>query len=466
MLLITQNMVNIIKLENIPKSLSLQSFKATVNNLITGKYISNSRFLEQIPTEDFGNNINLNFQPETLINAVFEQKNKILKAQSDYISTSNIITESRLNQINLVIPFLESTKNWLFPYLNTVLRQLQKTSVEKIILHFISDVEVLNLWNDFSSKYHQTLENLAGKIFLGSLSDKKYAMANSSNLEQMALAVRVIINPKVAAFNQTAETIDEYLKLHYNARYYENYDTYTEADLANFESENDIVIQLQKILAHSSNADIFPVDIRTNSALKTDIIWYLDGDEVQLESMLDLQTNLNTQFDLKQTIITNFSNLNPTNLLSNPNRNSLSISSNKTYHPVFNLHFGQSLNLEFINNTESIQPEKDLELALNSSLLNSKNLSILVSGFINSNQFETILTNFITANNNFILIANDDFILKLANNSSLEQVLDSQLPRLQTKLNQAQIDNINAQVIGLTIPNSLTIYQSFLELFV
>jgi|GEM_PF-4577211 len=244
--------------------------------------------------------------PENIIIDSWDRKHQYLQINSDYSDTNFIEAINNQNRLNLVVPLLVDTQESVFPVLNQALDLVINLDLDKIILHLICDTEIDNLWQSFVSKYLATTESLGEKLVLGSISDKSYALNEDQDYIKLALALRVILDPKVAASNNSLETIDGYFKGRFNSRYYENYDIYTESDLLEFESQDSISKQLKLVLAKSYNEKIFPVDIRTNSLQKYDVIWYLDSVKINFDNLIKLHQEVDLEYSLNQTIISNF----------------------------------------------------------------------------------------------------------------------------------------------------------------
>lgn len=273
----------------------------------------NLDILKNLDFESKSDIIKLN--PSNLIIDSWQQKQQFIQISRDYSEINKLEAINSQNRVNLVVPLLTATKDWIFPLLNKALLLIKNLEVDKIILHLVSDTQVLDLWQSFVSEYSATLESLTGKFVLGSISDHSYALNSDQDPVKLALALRVIIDPKVASLDDSGETIDGYFKSRFNSRYYENYDIYTEEDLINFENQSDIKDQLQQILQKSYNQIIFPVDIRTNSLQKYDLIWYLDGPLAIFNDLISFHLDLNLEYNLNQSILSNF-NYNLTDIRS------------------------------------------------------------------------------------------------------------------------------------------------------
>jgi hypothetical protein len=308
------------------------------------------------------------FDPTDFLSQVWKSQNTFEEVESDYATPAfyNQKHFKKSKTVHLVVPILAKEKDSVFPILHAALVLLDKAGVQKIVLQVITDYQIAILWSEFWQTYLQDLSKIEHKIFLGSLGDQKYAF--SKNLGEVCLAGRVMLNPILSQEGDQYQSIDQYLKLKFEARYYENYDIYTQNQLEFFPKETNILTQIQKALELNASGEIFPLDNTAHSFERNDQIWILDFVPDRLCQLLEILLQLNQVFELNQSI---FSNLDygtkKESLLED-----FQLNSNPEYYPIFDsltvdLWQKEFLKIPFELKTDH-SPEQEFEIFLKENL--------------------------------------------------------------------------------------------------
>lgn len=364
------------------------------------------------------------YDPGSFLEQIWSQQKLFQAVESDYQTPAfyakKAFKESKI--VHLVVPLLEVEKSVIFPILHSSLLILAKRGAEKIVLQIVSDQNISVIWTEFWETYLADLEPLKAKIFLGSLGDKKYAF--SSDVTKVCLATRVMLNPVLSEEGDEYQSIDQYLKLKFEARYYENYDIYTQDQLAFFPSETDISKQLNKALELNPNREIFPLDNTSHSFERNDQIWILDFKPTRFAKLLKIIIELNEVFGLNQTI---FSNLDYQIGKENSIKD-FEVNSTPEYYPIFDsleLNFWKKDFVELIfMPQEEIAPELEFEIFLKKNedlfaqLNKQKWLQVDMKDFWNIQELAKILDKFIIE-----IVANQKLILLDQNNSEMKVFL-------------------------------------------
>ena len=314
------------------------------------------------------NSVLQKFNPAELLKEVWKQQNTFEKIEDDYSTPAfydQVLFESS-KTVHLVVPFLSEEKEIVFPVLYSAIDLLDKIGAEKIVLQMVVDQKIVQLWSEFESTYSKELEGVKSKIFLGSLGDQKYAF--SEKLQNVSLATRVMLNPVLSFENEQYESIDQYLKMKLEARYYQNYDIYTEEQLQFFPQENNTLEQIRKALELNSNGEIFPLDNTAYSFERNDQIWILDFQPDRMAKLLEIILELNTVFGLNQTILSNLDY----GLEKESSFLEFQVNSNNEYYPIFNSLSVDSLKADFeklkFEIKTNLTPELELEKFLKDNL--------------------------------------------------------------------------------------------------
>jgi|694.fasta_scaffold42016_2 hypothetical protein len=361
------------------------------------------------------------YDPGVLLKQVWQQQELFQEVESDYQSPAFYEKKSfkESKTVHLVVPLLEDEKDSIFPILHSSLLVLAKNGAEKIVLQIICDRSISTIWADFWQTYSADLELLKAKIFLGSLGDEEYAF--SKDITKTCLAARVMLNPVLSEEGGEYQSIDQYLKLKFEARYYENYDIYTQDQLAFFPHEIDISKQISKAQELNPNRGIFPLDNTSHSFERNDQVWILDFKPERLAKLLEIIIELNEVFGLNQTI---FSNLD----YQIGRENSIEdfqVNSTPEYYPIFDslsTHFWKKDFVELVfTPQEEIAPEIEFErfLRKNADLFNESNkqkwLRLDMRDFWNIQELAKILDKFIyeiAINQSLILLDQENAKMK------------------------------------------------------
>ncbi|MFM7855472.1 MAG: hypothetical protein ACKO96_26990 [Flammeovirgaceae bacterium] len=312
------------------------------------------------------------FDPSDFLSQVWESQDTFEEVESDY-QTPAFYSKKHFKKsktVHLVVPILAKEKDSVFPILHAALVLLDKIGVQKIVLQIITDDQIAILWSDFWQTYLQDLSKIEHKVFLGSLGDQKYAF--SKKLDEVCLAGRVMLNPVLSQEGDQYQSIDQYLKLKFEARYYENYDIYTQNQLEFFPKETNILTQIQKALELNASGEIFPLDNTAHSFERNDQIWILDFVPDRLCQLLEILLQLNQVFGLNQSIFSNLDyGIQKESLLED-----FQLNSNPEYYPIFDPLAVDSWQKEFLKIPFELKTDRSPEQEFESFL--KENIEILL----------------------------------------------------------------------------------------
>jgi hypothetical protein len=250
--------------------------------------------------------------PKQVLKELWHDEDKLEQVERDYEeSLFYLNTSLKSDKIVHIIAELQSEES--FVELAAFLQVLYDLKVEQVTLHLIITLEQADIWQEFASAYPELVEKFASKIVLGSLMSRDYIKTDDHSLQ--ALSGRVLVDPQLTSENEYFTTIDEYLKVTYNSRYYQNYEVYSETFLEKVEALKSISEQITAIIKENANDDrfegIFPCDIRTHSLGLNDEVLVLNrysrAPEVvawYVQSIAET-FNLHTQFLFTQCNIAN-----------------------------------------------------------------------------------------------------------------------------------------------------------------
>jgi hypothetical protein len=205
---------------------------------------------------------------------------------------------------------------------------------EEVILHLITDLKISQTWKEFHKQFWTTLEVYKDKIFLGSLGHESYLMNVENDTAKICAGLRVAIDPTDSVENSSYLTIDEYFKVKYGARYYQNYDQYSEADQAYYQEAKNIPEQINRILEKNHEGLIFPIDIKKYSIKLNDEIWFINKSGQNIQTALQIILELNATFNLNLTILTPVDYGVPGAKFLENGLSHLEINSNQVYYPI------------------------------------------------------------------------------------------------------------------------------------
>jgi hypothetical protein len=244
----------------------------------------------------------LRFSPKQKLLDRWKQEAQLQSLESDY--EQNLVYKYNNFRSDKVIHLLvDLTTPDSFPELAGTLRVLSDLLAEQVILHLVSDFDLSKLWAEFSQTYEQDINLLGAKLFLGSVIGKEYL--TSQKVADQALTARVMVQPSLAAENEYYTTIDEYLKVHFQTRYYENYEIYKPEFLNSLESLPSISQQIQMILDLNhklGQQSPFPCDLRNYSVGLNDEVWILNLNSPELETTAKYLTLIAKDFNLQTQI--------------------------------------------------------------------------------------------------------------------------------------------------------------------
>ena len=246
------------------------------------------------------------FEPKDFLKRTWEIEAEMESLEKDYPQNSfyPIRSFKETKTVHLVSHFSIEEQFATFNELAEAIVTTFKAGGEAVILHLICDLKIKETWKQFHKEFWKVLEIYKDKIFLGSLGHESFLMNNENDLAKICAGLRVIVDPTDSVDNTEFLTIDEYFKVKYGARYYENYDEYSEFDQANYQNSGNIVEQIKKILENNPEGLIFPIDLKKYSLKLNDELWFINKNGQNIQTALQILLELNHTFKLNFTILT------------------------------------------------------------------------------------------------------------------------------------------------------------------
>ncbi|MEI6729404.1 MAG: hypothetical protein WCK98_07240 [bacterium] len=246
------------------------------------------------------------FNPKDFLQRTWEIEAEMESLEKDYSQNSfySIRGFKETKTVHLISHFSVDQELANFKDLSEAITTSFAAGAETVVLHLITDLKIHDTWKEFHKEFWTMLEVHKDKIFLGSLGHESFLMNPENDMAKICVGLRVIIDQTDSVEKSDFLTIDEYFKVKYGARYYENYHEYSEADQAYYQQPENIPTQISKILENNPEGLIFPIDLKRYSIKLNDELWFINKNGQNIQTALQVLLELNHMFKLNLTILT------------------------------------------------------------------------------------------------------------------------------------------------------------------